>query len=103
MPITYVRLVHTKPQPDVFRATFEELEEESILLFDPVKEATGAHAADLYRRLAPSIRLSDIIVFRGTGEEFVRSLEGDATLRGLLSGKLGGALVSVPSPESPGP
>lgn len=101
MPITYVRYVHRKPDPDPIPAAFEELEPDNlILLFDPVAEATVVPVGELYRRLSPTYRASEIIVFRGADPKFVEDLAKDTLLPGLLGDKK--VLALVGETEKPG-
>jgi len=101
MPITYVRYVHRKPDPEAIPAAFEELEPDSIvLLFDPVAEATVIPVGELYRRLSPTYRASEIIVFRGADPNFVKDLAKDTLLPGLLGDKK--VLALVGETETPG-
>ena len=96
MPITYVRCVHRKPVPDPIPAILEELEEEStILLFDPVAEATVIGVGDLYRRLDLGLRASEVIIFRGADPTFLDALEADPVLPDFLEGKRVLALVGA--------
>lgn len=95
MPITYVRLVYTKPIPDVFEVRFENLEDDNILFVDPVLEATTETIGKLYREvLARFLRMYDVIVFRGSGPDFVQAIADDPALKLLLPQRQGGALVS---------
>src|SRR3954465_1109380 len=94
MPITYVRLVYTKPIPDVFEVRFEELEDDNILFVDPALEATSEPIDKLYREvLARYLRMYDIIVFRGSGPDFVQTIADDPAIGLLLPQRQGGALV----------
>ena len=93
MPITYARFVHRKPEPDPFRATFEELEEETVLLFDAVAEATTTDIGELYRRLDPGLRTSEVIVFRGAGPSLIDAIEKDPLLPDFLTGNQVMALI----------
>ncbi len=68
MPITYARYVHRKPEPDSIPATFDELEEETILLFDPVAEATTIGIGELYRRLDALPNIAASCEIRGAGQ-----------------------------------
>lgn len=99
MPITYARYVHRKPQPDAIPAIFEELEENTILLLDPVLEATQHSIGELYRRLDLGLRASEIIVFRGARPDLIDAIQADTLLPDNLHGKKVLALVG----ESPGP
>ena len=95
MPITHVRLIYTKPIPDVSEARFEDLEDENILFLDPVLEATTATIGDLYREiLARYLRMYDIIVFRGAGPDFAHRIASDEAVRQVMSQRRGGVLVS---------
>src|SRR5262245_66139981 len=102
MPITYVRLVHSRLDPETFSRTFED-EEDNILLFDPVAEATATRISDLYGRLDPSALANDIVVFRGTGLDFLKSLAGDAVLPRLVKERRALALIGGTEPAAPGP
>lgn len=95
MSITYVRLVYTKPTPDVFERRFEGLlEEDNILLVDPVLEATSKTIGDLYREtLARYLRRHDVVVFRGSGPDFVTKIAQDDVVKDFLPRLQGGALV----------
>jgi hypothetical protein len=103
MPIIYARYVHRKPEPDAVPATFDELEEETVLLFDPVAEATTIAIGDLYRRLDLGLRASEIIVFRGAGPEFIEAIENDPLLPDNLIGKRVMALIGSTNASLPGP
>jgi len=103
MPITYARYVHRKPEPDVFSLSLEELEEESILLFDPVLEATTTGIGELYRRLDIGLRASEILVFRGAGIELDAAIDRDPLLPDHLGGKQVFALIGGFEPASPSP
>jgi hypothetical protein len=103
MPITYVRYIHSKTRPDWYHRTFEEYEEENVLLFDAVSEGTVTPIGELYRRLDPGLRTTELVVFRGSGQRFLDALERDATLPDLLREKRGLALVGTVTPESRGP
>jgi hypothetical protein len=95
MPITYVRLVYTKPAPDVFEWRFDNLEEDNILLIDPVLEATSDSIGTLYREtFARFLRRHDVVVFRGGGPEFVNTVATDVVVGDVVKQLRGGALVS---------
>lgn len=95
MPILYVRLVYTKPIPEVFEERFEDLEDDNILLADPVLEGTSETIGKLYREvLARYLRMFDIVVFRCAGPECVEAIASDTALKTLLPDRQGGALVS---------
>lgn len=101
MPITHVRYVHRKPEPEPIPAAFEELEPDNlILMFDPVAEATVIPVGELYRKLSPTYRASEIVVFRGADPSFVDTLAKDAILPGLLADKK--VLALVGETERPG-
>ena len=82
MSITYVRLVYTKPTPDVFEVRFEDLEKDNILLIDPVLEATSKKIGDLYReKVARFFRRHDVIVFRVSDLDYVQAIAQDEVVK----------------------
>lgn len=104
MPITYVRCVHRKPEPEPKPATFEELEqEETILFFDPVAEATVTNVGELYRKLEIGHRANEIVVFRGAEMSFVDALNNDPILPDFLADKKVLALVGHTDARQPVP
>jgi hypothetical protein len=94
MPVTYARYVHRKLPPATYSSVFEQLEEDSILLFDPVLEATTTGIGDLYRRLDLGLRSSEIVIFRGDSEDFVGQIEADPLLKSALTDKQAMALIA---------
>jgi hypothetical protein len=95
MPIMYVRLVYTKPAPDVFEWRFDDLEEDNILFVDPVLEATTKTIGDLYREtLARYLRMYEVVVFRGSGPDFANTIGADLAVGEVVKQMQGGALVS---------
>jgi hypothetical protein len=104
MPITYVRYVHRRPDPDPIPATFEELElEETILLFDPVAEATITPIGELYRRLGMGLRANDVVIFRGAGPSFLEALKQDQILPEFVGEKKVLALIGANESDQPAP
>src|SRR4051812_13626617 len=103
MPITYVRLVHSKPDPFSFRSPIEAPAPNNVLLFDPVAEATSTDLAGLYRLLDGSLMANDIIIFRGAGREYADRLSKDTVLHSLLRPGQAVGLISGLSEYSPGP
>src|SRR5436309_9120318 len=104
MPITYVRCVHRKPEPDPKPATFEELEQdETILFFDPVAEATVTNVGELYRKLEIGHRANEIVVFRGAEMSFVDALGNDPILPDFLADNKLLALIVHPDAGQPAP
>jgi hypothetical protein len=103
MPITYVRMVHSKPVPFTFRSPIEQDTPNNILLFDPVLEATDVGVPDLYRLVDTGLTANDIVIFRGAGTEFVKRLREDRVLHTLLRPGQGVALASGQSESLPGP
>jgi hypothetical protein len=103
MPITYVRMVHSKPTSFTFRSPIEHDTPNNILLFDPVLEATSTGVPDLYRLVDSGLTANDIVIFRGAGADFVSRLREDRVLHTLLRPGQGVALASGASEASPGP
>jgi hypothetical protein len=103
MPITYVRMVHSKPTPFTFRSPIEHDTPNNVLLFDPVLEATSAVVPDLYRLVDSGLTANDIVIFRGAGADFVTKLKEDRVLHTMLRPGQGVALASGASEASPGP
>ena len=103
MPITYVRLVHSKPDPVVFRSAGLEPCEGNVLFFDPIAEATSTTIGDLFKQLDGSLLANDILVFRGAGQDFLRRFNEDHILPSLLKKTKAVALVSATDPAVPGP
>ena len=95
MPIMYVRLVYTKPAPDVFEWRFDDLEDDNVLFIDPVLEATTKTIGDLYREtLARYLRMYEVVVFRGSGPDFAQMIADDIAVGEAIKQLQGGALVS---------
>jgi hypothetical protein len=69
--------------------------EGTVLLFDPVLEATSISIGDLYRRLDAGLRASEVIIFRGTDSNLIDAIEKDPLLESNLSGKAVMALVGA--------
>jgi hypothetical protein len=65
----------------------EELDDRSILLFDPVLEATTLRIGDLYRRLDVSLRSREVIVLRASDYSTLELIRTDPILSPQLSGK----------------
>src|SRR5436309_9525814 len=104
MPITHVRYVHRKPEPHPVPANFEELEQdETILFFDPVAEATVTNVGELYRKLEIGHRANEIVVFRGAEMSFVDALNNDPILPDFLADKKVLALVGHTVAGQPAP
>src|SRR5262245_26040951 len=103
MPITYVRLVHSKPDPVVFRSPIEEPFDTNVLLFDPVSEAVSTDIGGLYRLLDGGLMANDVVVFRGAGPEYAKRLSEDPVLRTLLRPGQGVGLISGLSEKLAGP
>jgi hypothetical protein len=99
MPITYVRYIHSKTRPDWYHRTFEDLDEGNVLLFDPVAEATVTPIGELYHRLDPGLRTTELVVFRGSGQRFLDSLTNDTVLPELLREKRGMAIAGSVNTE----
>ena len=93
MPFAYAKY---SPELSEAALRFDDIaRDQSILYFDARREHFAEAIGDRYRKLDPTIRRADLVLFRGHGQQFLDDISADVLLPGLLGDTPALALVGT--------